>query len=294
MSHSKKDICFIINPVSGDLEKSELIEELKKSFGEPEVKDRIFYTKKSGNPEMIRKILKEIRPRTMVVAGGDGTINLVAREILNSGTRLGIIPAGSANGLATELGVPENIKEAINLVKTGKTKKIDTLKINNDYSFHLSDFGLNANVIRRFEEDPQRGFWAYAKHFLAEIFKIRSHEYIIELPKERFRTKASMLFIANARKFGTGALINPGGEIDDGSFEIIIVKAYKRSQLWGKLPKFLRGKIEHIKFIDVRSTQKAKIINPKNRTFQIDGELAGRPDAVEIEILPASLSVIGK
>ena len=285
-------IIFVINPISGGIDKERIGEQIRDFFQAPEYNLQIIFTEKSGNEEMIGKIIDKEQPDIMAVAGGDGTVNMVAGKLIDTDIPLGIIPAGSANGLATELGISKNIPGALKLISKGRLRQIDGIRIGDKYSFHLSDFGLNADVVKRFEEENIRGHLGYAKHFFKELFSIKGSRYTVFSNDNKIRPKATMLIIANATKFGSGAVINPEGEIDDGYFEIIIVKSYKSRKLLAKVYKFLRGKVDHREFVDKIKTDKARIVNHKKKTLQIDGELAGRPEEIEAEIRKACIGII--
>lgn len=294
MKDKKENVHFLINPISGSGNKKNIENKILEYFKENSSRVNISHTRESGNREHLAKVLQEEKPDILAVAGGDGTVNMAGSMLIGKETKLGIIPMGSANGLATSVGIPKNIEDALNIISSGKTRTIDAIRVNDSISFHISDFGLNANVIKRFEEDEQRGLLGYLKHFLAELFKVKGHKYKIEFEEEVLKTKASMIFISNATQFGTGATINPTGKIDDGKFEIIIVKSYKTRILLRKIIKFLRGRINHTDFVEIISTRKARIHNTNNRVFQIDGELAGRPDKVELAIIPGSIRLLVK
>lgn len=205
---------------------------------------------------------------------------------------MGIIPLGSANGLATELGIPGNINQALNRLLEGKEKKIDVVQINDDISIHISDFGLNANIIYRFERKKQRGLLSYLRHFLQELFTIRGTTYIIKSGEKLIKEKATMLLIANSTMFGTGIKINRIGKIDDGVFEIIVIRSYKTKDLIQKFVKFIKGEIDHFALTERIQTQHAVINNPHKKNLQIDGEIAGQPEKVVVNIKPRALTVI--
>jgi len=292
MTKSIRSILLVINPVSGGRNKEEILLKISSFLDENKIGHSVFKTTGKKDKDNIKLEIKKQKPDALIAVGGDGTVNLAARSILEKDIVLGIIPFGSANGIATELNIPTQLDNALNKITKGKTRKIDVLKINNKLSIHLSDFGLNANVIYRFEQDKNRGFGAYARHYIQEMFSVKGTTYLIRLNSEEKKVKASMLLIANASSYGTGIKINPPGKLDDGLFELIVIRSYKTKELLRKVLDFLKGKINHFEFIERMQTSKAVIDNPSGKRLQIDGELAGRPAKVEIRVLQKKLEVI--
>ena len=91
-------------------------------------------------------------------SGGDGTLKIVATALLNTNILLGVLPAGSANGMARELGIPPSIAGALAVLVTGEQKPLDVISVNDgDLCLHLSDIGLNAQLVKQYEQNNLRG-----------------------------------------------------------------------------------------------------------------------------------------
>ena len=218
--------------------------------------------------------IERIKPDRVVAVGGDGTVNLVAKKIMGTQMIMGIIPAGSANGLATELGMPNNTEAALEIIINGEAKDYDVLKINDLHiSLHLADVGLNAQLIKYFEESNWRGKLGYAKVLLKTLWKKQKLTVNIETPDQNISRKAFMVVLANSRTYGTGAVINPDGNLRDGKFEIVIVRRLALSEL---LKMIIFHKPFNPKKVEVISTKSA-IIKTKNKSYlQADGEYLGK------------------
>src|ERR1700754_1573879 len=104
-----------------------------------------FYTIEPGTDcnTAITELIEQYHPERVLVAGGDGTIKTVAEILVGKELPLGIIAAGSANGLAKELGLPTDTNKALELAVTGKPAAIDMIRVNDEWCIHLSDMGLN-------------------------------------------------------------------------------------------------------------------------------------------------------
>jgi diacylglycerol kinase family enzyme len=216
---------------------------------------------------------------------------LLAKILCGKDIPLLIIPLGSANGMAKELGIANRPEAALDLISNGVTKNIDLLKINGNICIHLGDVGLNASIVKRFEKDPKRGLWTYARHLFKELFLIDAFHFNITVDNKSFKKKAVSVTVANASKYGTGAVINPLGQIDDGKFELVIIKPFPKIHLISITWKMFIGRLQTSEFVDVYTCKEATIQTSKKTTLQIDGEIIGKTKEIVVQILPQSLTI---
>ena len=290
---SRRRILFVVNPKSNKNAKDEIknsITELKKEL-KPEWK--IYTTKGENDPENIRKILDWFEPDTVVAAGGDGTVNLVGRVLFNRNINMGIIPEGSANGLAFNLNIPNNTKNAIKQILKSDPKPIDMIRINEKhYCLHLSDIGINARIVKRFEKEGDKGLLGYGKQMVRELFS-RNNDFSFRLKTDHQEKacKAEMLVIANAQSYGTGAVINPTGNIIDGNFEIVVIKPYPWWIVFSFIFMFFTGNLHKMKYVNVISTPDAQITLDKPRDLQVDGEIFSNIRSLNIQIHQRAINI---
>lgn len=281
-------LLFIINPGSGshDINLKEVISAYFK--GKP-IETDLFELPKDCSLDKIKQKISGSKADRVVAVGGDGTLKLVAECLLNTETPIGIIPAGSANGMAKELGIPTDIKMALAIVAEGQLQKIHVVKLNDEICIHLSDLGFNAYLVKKFDTLPQRGMRGYAKATWHALWNHRRMDVQLRLKNETITSKAAMVAIANATMYGTGLKINPDGKLDDDLFEVVLVKDYSYLEIlkiwFTKLP-FNPKKIEVFQTAEVRISSKHKA------HFQVDGEYIGRVNKVEASIMPAAITVI--
>nr|MBD3621268.1 diacylglycerol kinase family lipid kinase [Sunxiuqinia sp.] len=286
-------ILFVINPISGDIDKNYLQEKIEVLAAKKQFAFEIQFTKGKNDQRLITEAIRKFAPGKVVAVGGDGTCNLVAKILMNRNILMGIIPLGSANGLAKELQIPQNLDEALKTIIADKSKAIDLVIINQKHvSLHLADIGINAQVVKRFERDHIRGFAGYAKHFIQELFAARPLKFKVTLDGRKIIKKAYMVVIANATKYGTGAIINPKGSISDGKFEIILIRPYSVCHLFQMVIPFFTRKIHELDYIKSYSGQKATIHNYGKKELQIDGEVIGRLKEINVEINPHALEIL--
>jgi YegS/Rv2252/BmrU family lipid kinase len=221
----KNKILLVVNPISGDNDKSNVIEAVKTEINKRNYSLEIYETSGDNDPDGIEKIIFKNQPERILIAGGDGTIQLVAQVLRNHDIPIGILPTGSANGLALNLNLPADIDEQLKIALSDSFLKIDTLQINDRTCLHIADFGINAELIKNFQNSSIRGKLGYLLHSIPTLIKCEyPFEFEIEANGKHIVQKGVLLAIANAKKFGTGANINPSGKLNDGLFEIIIFK----------------------------------------------------------------------
>lgn len=231
-----------------------------------------------------------VKPLHVIAVGGDGTVTMLANILAGTNIALGILPAGSANGMAKELGIADQPLEALKIIEDGFIEEIDLIKINgNKYCLHLSDLGLNAHLVKHFDEGKMRGKLGYALVLLKTLWHKEKLEVIISTNDTNIRRTAFMVALANASKYGTGAVINPEGKLNDGLFEVIIVKRLSIGPLLKMLIKpglFNSTKIEIISCTSVEINTRHKV------HFQIDGEYQGRTKHLTAKINKGAVKMI--
>src|SRR5690554_5255572 len=279
-----KKLLLIINPISGSIQdKTETVAQIQEALHGYNFQLEVWETTGEDDQEKIRLMIKEKPVEAVLVGGGDGTIKMVAEAIMDSNQRIGIIPLGSANGLATSLEI-SGLEDAVGAVANGDEIKMDAIMINGELSLHLSDFGFNASLIKKFEDGGERGMLSYFKSSVAQLFDVQPYRFEIEIGGKVEQIEAKMLVIANGNKYGTGALINPLGKINDGFFEIISLNP-TGIENWVKISIALfRGNLNEMESVRIWKASKAEITNLDGADFQIDGELFGKIGRVIVEV----------
>jgi diacylglycerol kinase (ATP) len=286
---NNEKILFVINPISGGAAKIDW-EALIRTFFDSSKGDPEFFVLDGGiDQEAIREQIEKIKPAKVVAVGGDGTVSMIARLVLGKGIALGILPAGSANGMAKELGIPETAEEALKIISNGNLRDSDAICVNDQICLHLSDIGLNAQLIKHFEEGKFRGKLGYATKVIKTLWTKSIMQVKIKIEDKEVSVKALMVVLANATKYGTGAVINPGGNLYDGIFEVVIMKKLAITELfkmWFRPRAFDPAKIRLFPATSVTINTKSKV------HFQVDGEYLGKVKKVEAHILAGQLKLI--
>ena len=237
----------------------------------------------------LQEVIKNSNADRVIAVGGDGTLKMVAECLLEADTPIGIIPAGSANGMAKELGIPLDIEQALDVAVNGSPKKIHAVIVNGELCIHLADIGFNAYIVKKFDDLPQRGMLGYAKAAWKALWSHHKMEVEFKIKGEVIRSEAAMVVIANATMYGTGVKINPVGQLDDDLFEVILVKKYSFLEI-------LKIRFTNLPFnpnkIETFQTAGLKIKTRHKAHFQVDGEYIGKVNSINARIVTPAINII--
>lgn len=284
-----KEVLLVVNPISGNVPKEKIIKEAEEHTINHGAGFHLYTTTGENDIENIQSSIKESGIDRVLVAGGDGTINLVAEAIKSYDLPLGIIPAGSANGLSTNLKLPKKLKHQIEIALGENFINMDILCLNDIICLHMSDLGINAELIRHYESSPIRGKFGYLIQSVPTLLQSEyPFNFEINTDIEQREAEAVLLGIANGNKYGTGANVNPKGKLDDGKFEILIFRRLNVIDILNTLREEVDPDPE---FMEILQTTSATIHCKKPVAFQIDGEYIGEKEKIEIKILEEKLKV---
>ena len=222
----KKEIVFIVNPISGTHSKEEIPALIEENLEKDRFDYQIRFTEYAGHAAEIAKACAEQQTDIVVAVGGDGTVNEVARSLTHSFTALGIIPCGSGNGLARHLCLPLDPKKAIQIINACKIETFDYGVINDLPFFCTCGMGFDAFISLKFAEAGKRGPITYVENVLKEGLKYKPETYEVSDDTGKKRYKAFLIACANASQYGNNAYIAPGATMKDGEMDVIIMEPF--------------------------------------------------------------------
>lgn len=282
-----KSILVIVNPISGDTNKDLMVEKISKEISNRNFNKKIYYTTGKDDDKVIKRLLDSAIYSRVIVIGGDGTIGLVAEHLKKNDIVLGMIAGGSANGLAVNFGIPTDLEEQIKIAFSDSVLKIDTLYINEKFGMHISDLGINAELIKNYDEGTIRGKLGYFIQSIPTLINSKyPFDFKIKANGKDYNKQGVLLALTNATKFGTGATINPDGKINDGKFEILIFKNLNIIEILKTIQDDPHLSSE---FVEVISTDRATITSTEKIPFQIDGEYQGEVNRIEAFLEPRAI-----
>lgn len=281
-------LLFIVNPGSGSGEIN-FSETISAYFDRHPNNFEIYELSDGCTIDELRSAIKKAKATRVIAVGGDGTLKLVAECVLETDTPIGIIPAGSANGMAKELGVPTDIQQAIDVAIHGTPKKIHAVVVNGELCIHLADIGFNAYIVKKFDDLPERGMLGYAKAAWKALWNHSKMDVDFKIKDQHIRSQAAMVVIANATMYGTGVKINPDGKLDDDLFEVILIKEYSVMEI-------LKIRFTNLPFnpknIESFQTNSLNIKTRRKAHFQVDGEYVGKVNSVKAHIIVNAINII--
>lgn len=287
-------LLLVVNPISGGVNKEPFLAQARILLDKYGVDHKTFKTSGKNDVVHLKQLLTEYKPDRVASVGGDGTTLFTSTVLLGTGVPMGIIPLGSANGMAVELFVNQDpIKALKDILMSQVIKGLDMLKVNDEhFTMHIGDVGVNAQVVNAYENDSKRGMATYAKYFIEELTRLKPFSANIISDKGSWQGTALMVGICNARKYGTGVPLNVSGNPMDGKFEIVIIEEVSpNSLIKAGLAKFDESFLDH-QVSQVISTQHAEIKFETPQLLQLDGEVIGKYDYLKVEILNNAVQLI--
>lgn len=184
-------LLFVVNPISGGKNKDQFITNAEIFCNKYGIKWTYFHTSGEDDVEKLKTEVEAYVPDRVVSIGGDGTTLMTSLALQGSTIPFGIIPMGSANGMAKELNVPADHLLALkDIVMSQIIVPLDIIKVNDDYTIHLGDVGANAAMVENFAKEEGRGWTAYAKHFIDAVKNATLFNVAIEFDNITIERKA--------------------------------------------------------------------------------------------------------
>ena len=222
----KKDITFIINPISGTHSKDEIPNIIESTLDMEQFNYELRFTEYAGHAAEIAHECAEKGQEIVAAVGGDGTVNEVARSLTHTNTALAIVPCGSGNGLARHLCLPMDARKTIEFINACNIEDFDYGVINGLPFFCTCGMGFDAFISLKFAEAGKRGPITYVENVLKEGLKYKPETYVVEDETGKMRHKAFLIACANASQYGNNAYIAPGATMKDGEMDVIIMEPF--------------------------------------------------------------------
>lgn len=254
-------------------------------------------TREPGHATALAREAVAAEAELVIAVGGDGTVNEVARGLLGSTAALGIVPVGSGNGLARALRVPLRPARALAALESGVRRPMDVGRLNGGLFLNVAGTGFDAAVGAAFQRagrhGKRRGFLSYLRLSLAEVRGYRPQPLLLEANAERLSVKPFMITFANGPQYGSGAIINPGGRLDDGRLEVVLFD-YGRpvlDVLWAA-PRLFVGGLERVKRYRRIATTRAAVTAESLLQIHRDGDPVEPAGRIDVELVPRALDVV--
>lgn len=231
---------------------------------------------------------------TILVAGGDGTINAVGQVLVGTNVSLGVLPAGSGNGFARHFEIPLSPARAVHALSNAETKLIDVGVANDETFFVTCSMAWDAAFVRSFQKSPIRGVLPYVFAGVNEFFQYTPQKICINLDSgEEFCLEDVLVFtVANMTQYGGGAKIAPQAKEDDGYLELVVALHQDVPMLIANLHRLFDGSLDTLPQVITRKFKTMEIRRETHAEIQIDGDLIDMPAELNVHVLPKALKVL--
>ena len=285
-----RKITFIVNPISGQNDKSQVLSAIGKHLDLSLYQPQILFTSYAGEAyEMARESEADV----VVAVGGDGTVSEVARGVAGTEKCLGIVPCGSGDGLALHLGISRIPANAIKTLNKACQAKIDVGLMNDQLFFCTVGFGLDAKVSMEFARSTTRGLPQYValaweewkQHSLAE-YRISSEQGVL------WEGKAVFVTVANANQWGNRARIAPMASLQDGQLDVVVVNPFSTLEIPDLAARLMTGQAPTSKHFLHFTGSQFHISRNGAGAVHYDGDPFEAGTEFDLDVLPKALNVI--
>jgi|FLOH01.1.fsa_nt_gi diacylglycerol kinase (ATP) len=281
------NIKLIFNPEAGN--KKIDLNNIIKFFENKKHTIKLFITQKKGDARKF--VSKKDSYDTIVIIGGDGTLNEVINGLQNYHVKIGLIPSGTENVLSKELKIPLNVQKACEIIHKGKTITADIGSSNETKFLFVVGVGFDAHAIRNVNTRLKKIFGKHSYKIAAikTLFQHKAEELTITINKKK--TKAYFAIITNIKKYAGNILVAPNAEFNDGQFELCL---FKNKDIWSTI-KYLTsissGKLSNNKDMEIYQITTATIESKIPVLYHTDAEIGGTTP-LKIKILRQKLNII--
>jgi len=287
----KKTICFIVNPISG-IGRQKVIEKLIDEQLDRTLFDyRIAYTKAARHAIELAREAAAANTDIVVAVGGDGSVNETAKGLVGTNSAMAIIPTGSGNGLARHLGIPLDLKKAMQLINAGKTTRIDSIQMNDETFVNVAGVGFDAHIGWEFARFGKRGFSSYIKVICREFPKYKAQDFELTIDGETLKKNAYLISFANGSQWGNNAWIAPTADISDGLMDIAILRDFKLLGGLGIGYRLFKKTLHESSYLEIIKAKEV-IVKQEGIIAHIDGEPIEIGSELRIKVNPLSLKVV--
>lgn len=286
-------ISIVVNPVSGTNSARKRAKRVVKAL-EEHFCIKALYTEYAGHGIELTQQLIAKGTDVLIAVGGDGTVNEISSALTGSRTALFIVPTGSGNGLARDLGMYGlSIKQIIERIEQNNIHLIDSGMADKKAFFCTCGTGFDAYIGHLFAQTKVRGFLTYIKLSLLAFKNYTPLTYQLKTDQGEYTRRAFIINIANNKQFGNNAYIAPLANMQDGLFTVTIIKPFK----WYNVPYMAYSlffkRMHKNKFVETFDCGDCKLTIPENGYLHVDGEpITTQSNPILVQIKPASIHVL--
>ncbi|OYQ64159.1 hypothetical protein B9G53_13395 [Pseudanabaena sp. SR411] len=288
---------LIINPTSGPADKPDLSTEIVEALHNQGIEAELCTTAPDEDGERLAAEAAKAGAELVIVAGGDGTIEAVARGLMHTQTVLGIIPMGTRNNIAASLNIPNDLSQAIQTLVEGVRGRFDMGKANNHYFVEVVGVGLEATLFPcgdEVKEGIKKNYWAAFKSIFSGIqtfLQFKQHRLVLRLDGIRMRRlRILQVNICNSPRYGVQFALAPDAKMNDGKLDVIYIDNPSK---WDHLCHFfkaMRGERLPHERLNTHRAAKIEIKSYPPLEVHADGQYLG-VTPITVEVIPDALLI---
>jgi len=290
-------VAVIINPISGlgvradtARQRAELAAacvEAHRITGEIFVTERRHHARELAEAALARGI------ETVIAWGGDGTVNEVASVLVHREAALGVVPSGSGNGLARELGLPFEPRAAFERALGAPRRRIDAGELGGHLFFNIAGIGVDADVAHRFAATghARRGLSMYVVQSTAALLNYKAEPMTLTVDGAAREVRPLLIAFANARQYGNGAMIAPRARVDDGRLDVVVVDDRSLFGIVRRVPALFKGKLATVPGVSMETAVQAQVTARGPIRYHVDGEPCEASGSLTATTRAAALTV---
>ena len=285
----KKKVTFIVNPISGDKDKSKVLSSIGRHLDTALYNAEFLMTEEGGHAE---RLARESNADIVVAVGGDGTVNEVARGLIGTDKIMGIIPCGSGDGLALHLGLSRKISSAVRGINKGAVAKIDVAQINGRYFLCTAGFGLDAKVSQDFAKSSRRGLARYIHYAWNEWKNHPKEHFTITAGGETWSGDAIFVTVANANQWGNQARIAPLASLTDGMLDVVVVRPFRTIVIPSLVRRLMTGYAHTSSYVLNFRASSVHVKREGPGAVHFDGDPSEGGTDYDLSVIPQALNVL--
>lgn len=283
-------IRVIYNPVAGP-KMVRKIGSVREILSAEKIPFEIRETAGPGDAVLLAREAAHAGMEAAIAVGGDGTVNEVANGLAGSSTRLLVVPHGTGNVFADEVGLPGSVEGCLSLFSSGKTISVRLAKAGERHFLLLASAGFDAEVLERMGARGKH-YLGIGAYFLAgAVHLLRQQPSLwVELPgKERMEVQAAI--VCRGKKYGGGVIMAPSGNLEGDTLQVVALRRLGRLSILRFAWNILRGKHAGSPDVLIQETTSVLVRSRIPSAAQVDGEYLGTLP-VRFEMTNVSVRVV--
>lgn len=287
-----KNIAFLINPISGTLNKRRIPKLIDSLLDHTQWNAKVDFTEYKGHGTELAQQYARLGFEAVVAVGGDGTVNEVATGLKGTSTAMGILPIGSGNGFARHLGIPLRLPRAIELINHSEVIRVDYGEVNGKPFFCTCGTGFDALISEHFATAGKRGISMYLQQIAKDVLQYTPEHYRIVGDGIDMETDAFLITFANANQWGNAAYIAPQASLQDGLMDVAILTPFPLPAVPNLVMHLFAKTLDKSLFMHTLRAQNLTLYRESAAPFHCDGDPVEMGKEVKLRIVADGLAIL--